>query len=316
MGGWAAALAWPAGSAAQAYPTRAVTLIVPFPAGGPTDRLARALAETVAVHLGQPLRVENRPGAGGTLGPVSMAGTARPDGYTISLFPGAMWRVPHLQKVSWNPLEDFSFVGGLMQIGLSLVVRADSPWRTLSDLVAAARAGAAPGAAVDYGSSGIGSTCHLLMERVAQAGGVRFTHVPFKGQADLHQALLGGHVMAICDASGWDADVEAGRLRLLATFGNRPSRRWPQVPTARQQGHDAAVVTAHGLAGPKGMEPTVLHRLHEAFRRAVEEPRIDALMRQLDCEPFTLDGAAYRAWGERTFEEERRTIERLGLLVR
>ena len=160
--------------------------------------------------------VENKPGGGGTIGPSQMALSAKPDGYTISQFPLGMLRIPHMQKSAWNPLTDFSYIIGVTGYTFGLTVRADSPYKTFNDYIEAARK--APGK-IDYASTGIGTTPHLNIEEVAINAKVTLNHVPFKGNADSTQALLGGHVMAQSDATGWDkyrrrrADAAAGDLR-------------------------------------------------------------------------------------------------------
>jgi len=157
-----AALSLPFGAArAQTYPNKPITLIVPWPAGGSTDRHHRLLAELAGKHLGQTIVVENKPGGGGTTGPGTMALTARPDGYTIAQYPMGMLRVPHMQKVPWDPLKDFTFIIGVSGYTFGLTVRADSPYKTFNEYVDAARK--SPGK-IDYGSTGIGTSPHLLMK--------------------------------------------------------------------------------------------------------------------------------------------------------
>jgi tripartite-type tricarboxylate transporter receptor subunit TctC len=236
LAGCAAALLAPAGAAlAQGFPSKPITLIVPWPAGGSTDRHMRLLAELASKHLGQNIIVENKPGAGGTLGPGMMAQTAKPDGYTIAQFPMGMLRMPHMQKTPWNPLTDFSYIIGVSGYTFGFTVRADSPYKSFNEYIEAARK--APGK-VDYGSTGIGTSPHLLMEELAENAHVQLTHVPFRGNADLQQALLGGHVSAQSDATGWDKFVDSGQMRLLLTFGEQRTKRWPNVPTAKELGYN------------------------------------------------------------------------------
>src|SRR5687768_13119698 len=188
----AAAALLPLSSAiAQVFPNKPVTLIVPWPAGGSTDRHLRGLAEIAGKHLGQPVVVQNQPGGGGTTGPANMALNARPDGYTIAQFPMGMLRIPHMQKTQWHPLNDFSFILGVSGYTFGFVVKADSPYKTFDEYVEAARK--APGQ-IDYGSTGQGTSPHLLLEELSGHAKVQLNHVPFKGNADLMQALLGGHV--------------------------------------------------------------------------------------------------------------------------
>ena len=225
-----ALLAPTAAAWAQAFPDRPITLIVPWPAGGSTDRHLRTLAEIAGRHLGQPIVVQNHPGAGGTLGPGNMAVTAKPDGYTIAQYPMGMLRLPHMQKTAWNPLTDFTFIIGVSGYTFGFTVLTDSPYKTFNEYIDAARA--EPGK-INYGSTGTGTSPHLLMEEIAINAKVTLNHIPFKGNADLVQALLGGHVMAQSDATGWDKYVDGGQMRLLVTFGENRTKRWPNVPTAR-----------------------------------------------------------------------------------
>ena len=162
----AAGLAAPLAHAQGAFPNKPITLIVPWPAGGSTDRHHRALAELAGKILGQNVIVENRPGAGGTLGPGQMAQTAKPDGYTIAQFPLGMLRNPQMQKVAWDPINDFTFIIGVSGYTFGFVVRADSPDKTFNEYLEAARKN--PGG-INYGSTGIGTSPHLLLEERADA---------------------------------------------------------------------------------------------------------------------------------------------------
>jgi tripartite-type tricarboxylate transporter receptor subunit TctC len=297
--------------AETAFPSRPLTLIVPFPAGGPTDRHLRQLAQWTAPLLGQPFIVENRPGAAGTLALGQMAATARADGYTLAQFPTGALRVPLMNKTAWHPLRDFSFVVGLSTLRQGLLVRADSRFRSAADLVRAAQS-----EPVQYGSVGAGSGGHLQMEQLAEVTGARFENVPFKGSSDMLQALLGGHVAAVCDVGGWEPLVEDHKLRLLMSFARQPSRRFPQVPTAQMLGWNVAGELPYGLVAPRGLDPAVQVKLHDAFRQAMAEPRHDVLMEQLNVDPWPRSSAEFRAWAETRFDQERVLLARLGLLAR
>jgi len=310
-----AALASPfaTAQAAEAYPSKPITLIVPWPAGGSTDRHHRALAEIAGKYLGQNILIENKPGAGGTLGPGTMALTAKPDGYTISQFPMGMLRVPHMQKTQWHPINDFTFIMGVSGYTFGFVVKADSPHKTFKDYVEAARK--EPGK-IDFGSTGIGTSPHLLLEELGDVAKVEFNHVPFKGNADLMQALLGGHVMAASDASGWDKFVDGGQMRLLATFGEQRTKRWPQVPTAKELGYNVVGNSPYGLVGPKGMDPAIVKTIHEAFRRAMDDPKHLEVLAQLNQDMWYRSGDDYKAWAVATFAKDKALIERLGLAAK
>lgn len=295
---------------AQSFPSRPITLIVPWAAGGATDRHLRTLADIASNHLGQRIVVENRPGGGGTNAPGAMALQARPDGYTIAQFPLSMLRIPHMQATAWHPINDFSFIIGLSGYTFGFVVRGDSPFRTFEDYLAAAKR--EPGR-VDYGSTGVGTSPHLLMESLSTAAGIQLNHVPFRGNADLMQAVLGGHVSAGSDVTGWDRFVDTGQMRLLLTFGAQRSPRWPEVPTARELGFDLVAQSPYGLVGPKGMDPAVIRVLHDAFKAALNDPRHLEVLAQLNQDLWYRNSDDYRAWAASTFEQDRQLIERLGL---
>ena len=295
---------------AQAYPTRPITLIVPWPAGGSTDRHLRGLAELASKHLGQSIIVENKPGGGGTSGPGTMALTAKPDGYTIAQFPLGMLRLPQMQKVQWNPLTDFSFIIGVTGYTFGVTVRADSPYKSFNDYIEAARK--APGK-VDYGSTGIGTSPHLNMEELAENAKVELNHVPFKGNADLTQALLGGHVMAQSDATGWDKYVDGGQMRLLVTFGEKRTQRWPNVPTAKELGYGVVSTSPYGIVGPKGMDPAIVKTLHDAFKKAMDDPKHLELLAQLNQDLWYKNSEDYAQWARETFAKEKRLLDKLGL---
>jgi tripartite-type tricarboxylate transporter receptor subunit TctC len=309
----AAALAAPFATRAQAFPSKPITLIVPWPAGGSTDRHLRALAEIASKNLGQNVIVENKPGGGGTTGPGTMALTAKPDGYTIAQYPMGMVRLPHMQKLQWDPLKDFSFILGVSGYTFGFTVSADSPYKTFNEYIEAARK--APGK-IDYGSTGIGTSPHLLMEELAGNAKVELTHVPFKGNADLTQALLGGHVMAMSDATGWDKFVDGGQMRLLVTFGEQRTRRWPNIPTAKDLGYNVVSTSPYGLVGPKGMDPAVMKTLHDAFKKAMDDPKHMELMAQLNQDIWYRSGDDYAKWARDQFAKDKSLIERLGLAAK
>ena len=314
LGAGAALAALPAATLAQArFPEKPITLICPWPAGGSTDRHLRLLAELASKHLGQNVLVENRPGGGGTSGPGTMALTARPDGYTIAQYPMGMLRIPHMQRVQWDPLKDFTFLLGVSGYTFGFTVKSDSPFRTFNDYIEAARR--EPGK-IDYGSTGTGTSPHLLLEEIAGNAKVQLNHIPFKGNADLQSALLGGHVMAQSDATGWDKFVDSGQMRLLVTFGERRTKRWPAVPTAQELGYNVVSTSPYGLVGPKGMDPAVARTLHDAFKRAMEEPRHVELLEQLNQDAWYRSGDDYLRWATAQYAKDKALIERLGLAAK
>jgi len=308
-----AALVLPIAALAQDFPNKPVTLIVPWPAGGSTDLAMRALAEATQKYLGQAIVIDNKPGGGGTLGPGNMAQTARPDGYTLSQAPLGLYRIPHMQKVAFDPQKDFSYILNLTGYTFGFVVRADAPWKTFRELLDFAKAN--PGK-VNYGSTGTGTSPHLIMEMIGSKEGIDWTHVPFKGNADGTAALLGGHIMGMSDATGWGPHVDAGRFRLLVTFGASRTKRWPMVPTAKELGLGIVANSPYGLVGPKGMDPRVVKILHDAFKKGLEDPIHLGAVEKYDQEIFYMGSEEYAKWAAETYREERKLIERLGLLAK
>ena len=301
------------GAAAQEFPSRPIALICPWPPGGSTDTHLRRFAEIATRYLGQPVVIENKPGAGGTIGPGNMAQTARPDGYTLSQMHMGAFRLPHMQKLAWDPVSDFTYIIGLSGYTFGVVVKSDSPFNSFRDLLDYARAH--PGK-MSYGSTGTGTSPHLLMEEVAMKTGVEFLHVPFKGSGDSTQALLGGHVMAQSDSSGWGRFVDAGQFRLLVTFGSQRTKRWPAVPTANDLGLDMVYSSPYGIVGPRGMEARVVKILHDGFKKTLDDPEHQKVLDQLDQERWYQSSEDYAKYARETFQKERVLIERLGLLAK
>ena len=295
---------------AQAFPAKPVTLVCPWPPGGSTDTHLRQFAAIASKHLGQNVVIENKPGASGMLGPVAVSRMA-PDGYNLSQLPVSAFRVPHIQKVDWDPLKDFTYIIGITGYTFGVVVKSDSQFKSFKDLIEYARAN--PGK-MSFGSTGTGTSPHLLMEEVGMKTGVQFLHVPFKGNADSTQALMGGHVMAQSDATGWGRHVDAGAFRLLVTFGEKRTK-W-NAPTAKELGIDIVSYSPYGIVGPKGMDPKVTKLLHDAFRKTLDDPEHLKVLAQLDQVYWYKSSAEYAQWAADTLKAERATIERVGLLAK
>ena len=305
----AAAISAAAPALAQTFPARPVTLLVPFPAGGPTDITMRTLAEVTAPHLGQSVVVENRPGAGGTLGLLALT-NARPDGYTLAQLPLSVFRIPHTQKVTWNPLTDVTYVVGVSGYTFGVVVPAASPLKTFRDLIEWARKN--PGK-LDYGSTGTGTSPHLTMEELALTQGVQFNHIPYKGSADLMQATLSGQLMAAADSTGFAPHVESGKLRLLCTWGEKRTRRFKDVPTLVDLGYGIVSASPYGLGTAKNTDPAIVKALHDAFAKGMRDPKHLAVLDRYDQDLWYQSSADYESYARATYVKEKRLIERLGL---
>jgi tripartite-type tricarboxylate transporter receptor subunit TctC len=277
---------------AATFPSKPITLICPWPAGGGADVQMRALAAGASRVFGQQVIIENRAGAVGTIGP-SMLVTARPDGYTLSQATNAVYRQPFITKTPYDPAKDFTFVLGVTGFNFGLVVRSDSPYKSVADLMNAAKAN--PGK-LTFGTFGIGSPPQTAVDRIAARHGTELIHVPFKGTADGMTALRGGHIDALADGTGWAQFVDSGQFRLLAVFGERRLKRWPNVPTLRDLGYDIAETSPWGIIGPRGMDPVVVKSLHDGFRKAMEQPEFVAALEALVQEPMYMSSDDYRAY--------------------
>ena len=302
----------PSSAWAQAYPARPIRYICPWPAGGSTDAVMRAIAESAAKVLGQQIIIDNKPGAGGMLGANELV-NARPDGYVLSQLPHGVFRIPHMQKTAFDTLKDFTWIACLTGYTFGLVVPADSPIKSIKDLVDYARANPEK---FSYGSTGIGTSPHLAVEEFAQRAGIKLNHVPFKGNADNMQAILGGHTMAASDATGWAPHVESGKLRLIATYGSKRTKRWPNVPTLDELGYKTVSDSPFGVCGPKGMDPAITRTLHDAFKKTLEDPAVLATFDKFDQTVIYMNTEDYTRFARESFVAEKATIERLGMAAK
>lgn len=294
---------------AQSFPTRPIKLVIAFPAGGPTDITMRQLADNASKILGQPIVVDNKPGAGGTL-PAQAMQTAAPDGYTIAQIPLGVFRLPYTTKINWDPVKDISYVINVTGYAFGIAVPADSPIKNWNEFVAYAKAN--PGK-LTYGSTGTMTSPHLTTELIAQQLGIQLQHVPYKGSAELSQAVLGNHLMAIADSTGFAPLVESGKLRVLNTWGEKRLAKFPDAPTLKELGIDIVQNSPFGIGAPKGTPPEVVRKLHDAFKQAMEEPSYVAALGRYDMLPIYMSSSDYAKFAQTTFTREKALIEKLGL---
>lgn len=298
------------GQAEPGFPSRPVTLLCPWPPGGPLDGLLRVLAENASRHLNQvSVVIDNKPGAAGTMAAGILAG-ARPNGYTLAQNTDSVFRQPFITKTGYDPASDFTYVIAVASAVLGLVVNADSPFRTFAEFIEHGQRN--PGT-VSFGSYGHGSLAHVVMDQVASRHGIRWTHVPFRGTANNLAALQGGHITAAADAGGWAPFVDSGRFRLLAVFGKERIQRWPSVPTLRELGHDIAESSPWGIIGPRGLEPAHARVLHDAFKAASESPAFVQACRAVAQEPTYMSGEQYRQYALAQLPVQKAVVERYGL---
>lgn len=297
---------------AQAFPTRPITLYVPF-APGPTDLMARKFAEVAARHLGQPVLVEPKPGAGATLAPVQMS-RARPDGYTLSVVTSSLFRMPSMQKVDWDPIRDFTYVTGLTTDAVAIGVAAGSPFKSLDDALRWARAN--PGK-LSFGSPGAGTSMHVLGETLAAEQKASILHVPYKGGAEVMRALMSGEIMIAGDTGAAFAGYAlSGKARPLVQFGEKRAGWMPEVPTARELGIDMVYTVPTVVAGPRGLPEAVVQRLHEAFARTFEDKDALRYFENMKKEPWSMTPAQSTAWAKESVVQERKMVERAGMLAK
>ena len=297
------------GAQAQSFPVKPIKLVIAFPAGGPTDITMRVLADNASKILGQPVVVENKPGAGGTLPAQALQGTSA-DGYTLAQIPLGVFRLPYTTKINWDPVKDISYVLNVTGYAFGVVVPADSPLKTWTHFVAWAKAN--PGK-LSYGSTGTMTSPHLTMELVAQKLGMELLHVPYKGSADLMQAILGGQLMAAADSTGFAPQVEAGKLRVLNTWGAERLAKFPDAPTLKELGLDLVQNSPFGIGAPKGTPTAVVKRLHDAFKQAMEQENYRSALARYDMVPIYMSSATYQKFAAETFEREKALVEKLGL---
>jgi len=293
----------------DAWPSRPIKILVGFAPGGSTDAPVRVLADTVSRILKQPVIVENRPGAGGTLPAVALQ-SAMKDGYTLGISSAGISRLPFTTELKWNPAKDLTYIIGLTGYAFGIVVPAASPIKTWTDYVASAKAN--PGA-LSYGTPGTATTNHLTMERVSQKAGIRLNHIPFKGSAESLQALLAGHIDSAAETSAWAPFVRDGRLRLLVTWGPRRMAGFSQAPTLKEVGVPLSQASPWGLIGPRGLETGIASRLHDAFKFAMEQPEFTQALARYDMEPSYMGSRDFQAFAEQSMAQEKDILDALGL---
>ena len=294
---------------AQEWPSRPITFICPWPAGGTADQSMRALCAVAGRVLGQSIAVENKAGASGMIGTKAMA-SAKPDGYTIGQIPISVTRFSQLGSVHLEPRKDFSYIARTSGQTFGIAVLPSSPFKTLKDFVDAAKA--RPGQ-VTYAHAGVGGATHVGMEEFASAAGIQLNQVPYKGGAEALNAVLGGHVDALADSSSWAPHVEAGKLRLLATWGEQRTPRFKDTPTLKDLGYNVVVDAPNGIGAPQGLDPAVLAKLREAFRQAVASPEFKAVTGRIDAPVMYLDGPDYEKYVGEVYQKETMLIEKLKL---
>lgn len=277
---------------AQAWPQKPIKMIVPYAAGGPADSLARLLASKMQTALGQPVVVDNRGGAGGTIG-VDATVKAAPDGYTISLVaPGPLAGMPNLSKTPYS-LDDMAFLAPVAKIPSVIAVNSKSGIDSLEALLAKAKAN--PGR-LNYSSAGPGTTPHIGTEIFKNQAKVSLLHIPYRGAAPAITALLGSEVdLTMVDLLPALPHVQSGALKVLAVAGTTRAPQLPNVPTTAEKGLPGVTMeTIYGVIGPKGLPADVAHKIHEAVQTAVNAPELKQSLQQQGAVTLSNSPAEYQ----------------------
>ena len=298
---------------AQDYPSRPITLIVPFPPGGVADNVARPVAQALSKQLGQTVIIENKQGAGGGIG-MALVAKAKPDGYTLLLALSSISVIPEADKVLGRApmfqLDQLLPIARFTADPVVLAVRAESPWKTYAEFIAFAKANPKK---LNYGSSGNYGTMHVPMEMLASSAGITLTHVPFTGAAPAVTALLGGTLDAVASGPSTVVQhVKAGKLRVLANWGPERHPALPDVPTLRELGVATEYAQWSGLFAPAGTPEPVLN----ALRRAAREVQDDAGFKQtfvtLQTPLAYLDAPAFRVYWDADAKKMADVVQRIG----
>lgn len=272
------------GAVAQpAWPTRPISLVVPFAAGGPTDVVARTLGAAMTKTLGQTIVVENKLGAGGTVA-ASYVAKAAPDGYTFFIHHNGMATAPALyRKLAFDPLKDFEFVSQAVEVPMTLLARKDFPAGNLQEMVAYIKANQSK---INLANAGLGAVSQLCGMMFQRAIGVQLTEVPFQGTAPAMNALLGGQVDVLCDQTTQTVpQIKAGSVKLYGVTTKNRVKVLPNAPTLAEQGlKDFEVVVWHGIYAPKGTPKAIIDKMNAAVRTALKDPDVVRRMDDLGAE--------------------------------
>jgi len=305
--------ALPFAYADEPYPSRPITLVVPFPPGGVADIVGRPFADALSRELKTPVVIENKPGAGGGIG-MGVVAKAKPDGYTLLLALSSISILPEADKVLGRTplyrLDQFTPIARLTADPTVLAVRADSPWKTLDEFIADARK--RPGA-ITYGSSGNYGTMHMPMEMFAHTANVKLLHVPFTGGGPAVVALLGGQVDALSTGPSTVLQhVKAGKVRVLASWGDHRLASLPDVRTLSESGYDAVFFQWSGLFAPAGTPQAVVMRLRDAARVAASDPKFVNTLKTVETPVAYLDAPELRRFWDADARKLAEAVQRVG----
>jgi tripartite-type tricarboxylate transporter receptor subunit TctC len=303
------ALALPA-FAQSGFPNKPIRLIVPWAAGGSTDVICRVVADQAGKFLGQTMVVDNRPGGSTTVG-LGVVASAAPDGYTLGQMPVTTLRIAQMEKISFDPVTDLAPVIGLAIQSLGIVVRADSPFKSIKDIIDAAKNN--PGK-LNYGSTGNASGGRLYTEQMLRILGLNITYISYNGSAPLQQAILGGQIDFGVDSGSYAPLVQAGKMRLLLAYSDKKLASFPQAPTLKEAGLKLETGGQYGIVAPKGTPKNIIDRLHTALKQAWETPQVQSRFFVYVEQPSYLSPEQYALDISKAMKLERKVIDMVGLL--
>lgn len=297
--------------AQPSYPSRPIEFVVSFGAGGTSDIYFRGLTGILSRYLNQSIVVVNKPGAGSTIGSAYLK-RAAPDGYTLGNITEVMMREQLLGSNLFDPRSDFTYIGAATTVPFVWAVKADSPVKSLNQMVDIARQ--SPGK-LSYGAAGSAKLPSWAMKILEHRTGARLLGIPYKGSGAIVTALLSGEIDIICDAPGALAGIVAGgQVRMLAVSSDERLPQWPDVPTAREVGVDATTTLPYGVGGPAGMPANVVSALEDAMRKAAADPEHDRLVERLNMAKWVRIGQEYDAYMRKQYDEMPELLRSFGAL--
>ncbi len=295
--------------AAETYPNRPINLILGFTPGSSTELISRAIAECASQALGQPIAMVFKPGGGSSVS-LSLLKGEKPDGYTIGFLAVGGVRAAILQKVPYDPLEDFTHLIQIGEYQLGMGVVASSPWKTMEQFVEYAKSN--PGK-IRYGSPGVSTGGNLGMQRLALDLGIKWSNVPYEGDSQVIAALLGGHVDAGAgSAGGWKDYVDAGKIKLLSLFLEKRAPNLPEVPTLMEQ-YKIFIPGPIGFVAPKGLPEQMAVKLHDTFRQCMEGQAFIKAAQRFGISPVYRNGQDFKQYLRKMLDDESKLFEKIGL---
>jgi tripartite-type tricarboxylate transporter receptor subunit TctC len=298
------------GVSQELYPNRPVTVVVPWSAGM-ADTMTRAICNVAEKELGQPIIVENRPGAGGAIG-VNYVLKSKPDGYSLGIASTTNYiTYPHTKKLPYDVLKDVTDIMVFCRYNQLLCVRADAPWNTYEELIEYAKKNPDK---FTYATPGLGSGQHICMEQIAMEEGIKWTVIPFKGGGAAVLACLGGHTNGVTMSSiETSAHIKAGKLKLLLVLTDSRLPDFPDIPTILEKGYDFTATTYLSLYGPRGLAEPIRQRLEDVFKKAVEDPSFTEVAKKFQIGTVYMSGKEYSDYWRSKYGERGKVIKLLGL---